>query len=138
MAIALAQASYGTVTAIHISGPTDKPIAWSRHFDTALAPEKAALAEIERMGEHYGVEVRGALRRSGNARAAILQEIKVGHHDLLVMGVSPHSSERLFFGEVPAGVLAGAECSLLLLSGEPVTGAAETQPDQVAAAEAHS
>ncbi|HEY4214573.1 MAG TPA: cation:proton antiporter [Steroidobacteraceae bacterium] len=138
MAIALAQASYGTVTAIHISGPTDKPIAWSRHFDTALAPEKAALAEIERMGEHYGVEVRGALRRSGNARAAILQEIKVGHHDLLVMGVSPHSSERLFFGEVAAGVLAGAQCSLLLLSGEPVTGAAETQPHQVAAAEAHS
>jgi Kef-type K+ transport system membrane component KefB/nucleotide-binding universal stress UspA family protein len=124
MAIALAQASQGSVTALHVASGQRRARSWQRHIGGALAPatsEEAIIREIVRLGDHYGVEVRGAVRSVRTPQEAILRQLEVGGHNLLVMGVSPRPGEQLFFGEVPAELLERAECSVLFLASEPPT-----------------
>ena len=93
LAIALAQASHGSLTAIHIaSGQARAPRSWRREFGAALAPMTSAdaiIREIVRLGDPYGVEVRGAVSGYGAAPEAILRQIENGRHNLVVMGGTP-------------------------------------------------
>jgi hypothetical protein len=50
---------------------------------------------------------------------AILRQLEVGGHNLLVMGVSPRPGNQLFFGQVPAELLERAKCSVLFVANEP-------------------
>jgi len=134
LAIALAQASQGTLTALHIANvartsAARRPLPWTRRLESVLLPEHPAIAEIVELGEHYGVEVRGAVRSGGTAQAAILQQIRTGRHDLLVMGVSPRAGDQLF-GDVAAEILANAPCSIAFVSSEPVGPPRESDPAQ--------
>jgi nucleotide-binding universal stress UspA family protein len=121
VAIALAQAIGGSVTALYVTNSSRKPQTWRQQFGTALAPENsadAAVREIVELGEHYNTEVRGLIRQDGPTGDAILKEIESGHYSLLVMGVSPRPGDQLFLGEVAAEVLQGAKCSIVFVSGE--------------------
>ena len=109
MAIALAQASRGTVTALHVAAAHRTPCSW-RRVGAAIAPigsADAIIREIVRLGETYGVDVRGAVRGDGAASSEILRQARAGGHNLLVMGVSPRPGEDLFFGDIPS------DCSLI-------------------------
>jgi nucleotide-binding universal stress UspA family protein len=124
LAIALAQGSHGTVTALHVAGPASngRP-QWRARLGVALAPDSSADAtvrDIVELGKAYGVHVKGEVRSRQTAETAIHREIRTGGYDLLVMGVSPRPGERLFFGEVTADLLERAACSLLFLASEPV------------------
>ena len=127
LAIALAQASHGRVTALHVADDRRTPRSWRRQFGAAIAPTSSAEAiirEIVRLGDHYGVQVRGIVRHAERAQDAILRQLKIGDYNLLVMGVSPRPGEPLYFGRVPAELLDHAECSVLFVAGEgptPVT-----------------
>jgi nucleotide-binding universal stress UspA family protein len=130
LAIALAQASHGRVTALHIADGRRTPRSWRRQFGAAIAPmssSEAIIREIVRLGDHYGVEVRGMVRHSERPQDAILRQLKIGGHNLLVMGVSPRPGEQLFFGRVPAELLDQAECSVLFVAGEAPTSVTETR-----------
>ena len=64
LAIALAQASQGSVTALHVASGQRRARSWQRHVGAALAPMSSAEAiirEIVQLGDHYGVEVKGAV-----------------------------------------------------------------------------
>jgi nucleotide-binding universal stress UspA family protein len=76
----------------------------------------AILREIVGLGDRMDVEVRTAVRTSAEAADAILRQLKAGKHNLVVMGVSKRSGPTLFFGAVPADVLARSERSVLLVS----------------------
>jgi Kef-type K+ transport system membrane component KefB/nucleotide-binding universal stress UspA family protein len=135
LAIALAQASQGSVTALHVASGQRRARSWQRHIGAALAPatsEEAIIREIVRLGDHYGVEVRGAVRSVRTPQDAILRQLDVGGHNLLVMGVSPRPGDQLFFGQVPAELLERAECSVLFVAGEPPT--PEPEPGKTPAA----
>jgi Kef-type K+ transport system membrane component KefB/nucleotide-binding universal stress UspA family protein len=122
LAIALAQASHGTVTALYVANPPRLPLPWRARVDRAIAPRltaEAAVREIVGLGKRYGVAVSGRIRTVGARQNAILREVQSGRHDLLVMGVSPRSGDLLFFGELPAEILDRAECSLLFVSADP-------------------
>jgi len=124
LAIALAQASQGSVTAFHVARQQRRTRSWQRHVGAALAPAtsaEAVIREIVRLGDHYGVEVRGVVRSVRTPPDAILRQLEVGGHNLLVMGVSPRPGDQLFFGQVPAELLARAECSVLFVASEPPT-----------------
>jgi len=128
LAIALAQASQGSVTALHVASGERRARSWQRHVGAALAPASSAdavIREIVRLGDHYGVEVKGAVRSVRTPQEAILRQLEVGGHNLLVMGVSPRPGEELFFGEVPAELLERAECSVLLVASEAAASGAE-------------
>jgi Kef-type K+ transport system membrane component KefB/nucleotide-binding universal stress UspA family protein len=123
LAVALAQGSRGSVTALHVAGPSSRERPrWGIKLGTALAPDSSADATIQdvvELGRAYGVEVKGTIRSRRTAENAIMREIRGGHYDLLVMGVSPRPGEQLFFGEVPADLLERAPCSLVFVASEP-------------------
>ncbi len=119
VAVALAQATQGTVTALYVSSHIRTT--WRQRFGPRLIPDtgaEAAIREITELGEHYNIEVRGRIRAGRTTEAVILKEIESGRHSLLVMGVSPRPGDQLFFGAVAAEVLQRAKCSILFVSGE--------------------
>ena len=129
LAIALAQGSRGRVTALHVAGGHPGERRWPLRFGNVLAPDPGAdatLRDIVELGKAYGVEVKGTLRSRRTAENAIIREVRDGDYDLLVMGVSPRPGEQLFFGEVPADLLARAPCSLLFVASEPANAASYT------------
>jgi nucleotide-binding universal stress UspA family protein len=122
LAIALAQAAQGTMTALHVSHGERPRRSWGRQVGAAIAPLSSADAivrEIVRLGDPYGVAVRTAVRRARPPAEAILRQLALGNHNLLVLGVSPRPGEELFFGEVAAELLERVECSILFVSSEP-------------------
>lgn len=126
IAIALAHASQGSVTALHVTTPRRSGRVWGMRVGQALAPRgysEAVIREIIEMGEHYGIEVRGEIRQAGSVRNAVLRELGRATHDLLVMGVSPRPGEQLFLGELAAEIVARSERSILFVCGEPAPGA---------------
>jgi nucleotide-binding universal stress UspA family protein len=121
VAIALAQATQGSVTALYVTNPSRRTRTWREQFGPVLVPENsadAAIREIVDLGEHYDIEVRGVIRSDRDAGRVILKEIESGRYSLLVMGVSPRPGDQLFLGDVAAEVLERAKCSILLVSGE--------------------
>jgi len=130
LAIALAQASQGSVTALYVTNPSRRSWTWRQPFGTALVPESsaaAAIRQIVELGEHYNIEVRGIIRSDRATEKVILRQIETGRHSLLVMGVSPRPGRQLFLGDVAAEVLPRAKCSILLVSGEHLQAAAASQ-----------
>jgi len=122
VAIVLAQASRGSVTALHVGALHSRAAPWRLRFGEPLVPRghaDAVIREIIEMGEHYGVEVRGEIRSSGTVRNAVLRELARRPHDLLVMGVNPRPGAQLFLGELAAEMLARAPSSLLFVCAEP-------------------
>jgi K+:H+ antiporter len=113
VAIALAQASAGSVTALYVTDSEKMARNWRQQFAA-----EAAIKEVVGIGELYGIEVRGLIRRGHPTENAILREIGASRYNLLVMGVSPRPGAQLFLGEVAADVLERAHCSLLFVSGE--------------------
>jgi K+:H+ antiporter len=123
VAITLAQAARGSVTALHVGAGRWRAPRWRLRFGEPFVPRgyaDAVVREIIEMGEHYGVEVRGEIRTSGAVRNAVLRELTRAHYDLLVMGVSPRAAEPLFLGELAAEMLLRAQTSLLFICGEPL------------------
>ena len=122
LAVALAHASQGSLTALHITGTRNRPRSWQHRLGAALASASSAdaiIREVVRLGEHYGVEVKGALRSIGTPQDAILRHLHLSAHNLLVMGVSPRPGDQLFFGQVAAELLEQAQCSVLFIADEP-------------------
>jgi len=60
----------------------------------------AIIRDIVRLGDPYGVQVRGAVRSGRPPTEAILRELDLGNYNLLVLGVSPRPGEELSFGQV--------------------------------------
>src|SRR6185312_1360781 len=128
LAVALAQGSRGSVTALHIAGRTAarNPLRsrlgalFGRQDDEIEGPSNNPITnEIVQLARAYSVNVRSAVRSHREADTAILREIGRGRHDVLVMGVSPRPGDPLNFGEVASVLLERAECSLVLLAAEP-------------------
>ena len=124
VAIGLAQASQGTVTALHVaSGQQRQSRSWGGQVGAALSPRSSAdaiIREIVRLGDPYGVEVRGVVSGMHSAAEAILRQLELGGHNLLVIGVSPRPGEELAFGQVAAELLERAQCSVLSSLAKPL------------------
>jgi K+:H+ antiporter len=128
LAVALAQGSRGSVTALHIAGrhALRRPLhrrfgaLFGRQDELDEEPANNPITdEIVQLARAYSVNVRSAVRSHRDAQTAILREIGVGRHDMLVMGVSRRPGDPLSFGEVAAALLERAECSLVFLAAEP-------------------
>lgn len=122
LAIALAQASQGPITALHVARNARGPRRdWRSRIGTPFAPATAAdaiIRDIVQLADRYGVEVKGVVRDAGTPQGAILRQIESGDHNLLVVGVSPRVGRDLFFGPVAAALLERAKCSMLFVAGE--------------------
>ena len=100
MAIALAQASHGRVTALHVADRQRAPRSWRRELGAAIAPiggGEAIIREIVRLGDHYDVEVRGMVRHAESPPEAILRQLKIGdlhRRDAKLTQAGPEDAER--------------------------------------------
>jgi Kef-type K+ transport system membrane component KefB/nucleotide-binding universal stress UspA family protein len=127
LAVALAQGSRGSVTALHIAGRNTRPplhkrlgALFGRQDEIEEEPANNPITnEIVQLARAYSVNVRSAVRSHREAPTAILREISAGRHDVLVMGVSPRPGDPLNFGDLAAVLLERAECSLVFLAAEP-------------------
>lgn len=126
-AIALAQASRGSVTALHFAPRSIEPRSpksWQRQVGRAMAPMSGAdavIREIVRLGDPYGIAVKGAVLSAGEFHQAILRQVQVGRHNLIVMGVNTRPGEQLSFGQTAAALLDKADCSLMFVVSEKPT-----------------
>jgi Kef-type K+ transport system membrane component KefB len=123
LAIALAQATRGSVTALHVLADARTRDNWRDQLGASLVPASAAdaiMRDIVRLGDPYGVEVKSKLRHGSTAQEVILREVESGRHNLLVTGVSPRPGQELFFGPVAAALLEHLGCSILFVAGEPL------------------
>jgi Kef-type K+ transport system membrane component KefB/nucleotide-binding universal stress UspA family protein len=117
-ALALARASLGSVTVLHVARRR-RPQGLNRLRGAlgAFGDNPAAiLQEAVRLGEQFGVPVRTAVRTQVAAENAILRQLKAGDHNLVVMGVAPRPGTTLSFGDAAAAVLERSERSILFVA----------------------
>jgi nucleotide-binding universal stress UspA family protein len=119
VAIILARGSDARITALYVAGVSDRE--GKRRLRRATAShrrEETSLKEIVEIGERYRTNVRTAVRVDAMPDNAILQFAKNGRYDLIIMGVSRHTGEKLFFGNTAQAVLEKAPCSVFLLAAD--------------------
>jgi nucleotide-binding universal stress UspA family protein len=88
---------------------------------------------VVRLGDQYGIQVKGAIRRARSPADAIQRQLALRHHNLLVVGVSPRPGDALFFGQVAAELLDKAQCSLLMVASDPFVAPADrdSKPEEL-------
>jgi Kef-type K+ transport system membrane component KefB/nucleotide-binding universal stress UspA family protein len=121
LAISLARAAGGSVTALHLASRFGERRGWRERPGELLGADTNAdliIRDVIQLGKAYNVNVRGAVRSRRTAENAILQAIRLERYNLVVMGVTPRLGDELFFGDVAAELLARAQCSLLFVASE--------------------
>jgi nucleotide-binding universal stress UspA family protein len=117
VALALARADNGAVTALYVRRPPRR--SWQGRFSRPLLAGlegDAALRDIVALGDKLGVRVRTAVRAEGDPADAILAHLQAYRHNLLVMGVSPRQGPGLSFGSVAETMVEQADRSILLVA----------------------
>jgi nucleotide-binding universal stress UspA family protein len=116
--LALARASLGSVTALHVArrrrphGLRRFHPGWDAFGDNAAA----ILQEAVRLGDQFGVPIRTAVRTQVAAETAILTQLEEVGYDLVVMGVSSRPGTTLSFGDAAAAVLERSGRSILFVT----------------------
>jgi len=118
VALSIAKMSNSPMTALYVLGTVGLGAAHRRlrrpspthHY------EEAVLKEIVELADRDGRSIRTALRLDISPEDAILRQARLGHYNLIVLGVSRPAGETLFFGKVAAAILENSDCSILFVS----------------------
>jgi nucleotide-binding universal stress UspA family protein len=122
VALALARASLGSVTVLYVArrGRSARRHGMIPSFSTNWrgvgSNEEAILRDAVQLGDRFGVPLRTAVRVHADPEEAILQQLRIGEHNLIIMGVSPRPRTTLFFGDAAAAVLKRSHRSILLVA----------------------
>ena len=115
IALALVRAGTAPLTLLLAIANTEER---RRGFTRRLSPvDGEVLKEAVDLADHYQIETRTVIRRGMKVETAILDQLRRGRHDLVVLGVRARTSETLFFGAVAADVLEKSPASVMLISG---------------------
>jgi Kef-type K+ transport system membrane component KefB/nucleotide-binding universal stress UspA family protein len=115
VAIALARTGPAPLQVIYVSTTRDKGVR-RNGASMSMLKEEAILKDTGALAARYDVDVTTALRANTAPEEAILQEIRNGGADLVVMGVDRIAGESLNFGSIAAAVLRKSKVSVLLVS----------------------
>jgi nucleotide-binding universal stress UspA family protein len=110
VAIALARATKGALTALYVAQTGKVGNKRSRRY------EEAILKDIVELAETYGTELRTAVRADVAPDEAILKEISRRRHNLVVVGVGRRPGAKLYFGDTAAALLEKSQRSLLFVA----------------------
>ena len=114
VAIAIAKASQGKVTSLHILPQPDNRM-HLRHPFQLKRTGRALVNEIKDLGSREGVKVNPRIKHHNMPEESILHEIEGNRYDLLVLGAKVRSSEQLFFGHGIDILLEHAPCSIVVV-----------------------
>ncbi|SJZ90610.1 transporter, CPA2 family [Enhydrobacter aerosaccus] len=113
IALALGQASKGSVTALHVFDPQD---------DAELLRGRArrlglsVLVDIHRAGKRNGVPVKGLTATNVRPEVEIRRAVRGGNFDLVVLGSSLRQGETKFLGPRSAALLRTLRTPILLIA----------------------
>jgi Kef-type K+ transport system membrane component KefB/nucleotide-binding universal stress UspA family protein len=113
MALALASASNGALTVLHVFGPQD---------DTALLRGRtrrqglSLLAEARRLGERNDMPLKAIYVTHASAEAAIERAARAGRYDLVVVGTSLREGATKFLGPRSSALLRNLDSPTLLVT----------------------
>jgi Kef-type K+ transport system membrane component KefB/nucleotide-binding universal stress UspA family protein len=118
VALSIAKMSNSPMTALYVLGTVGLGAAQRRlrrptpthHY------EEAVLKEIVELADREGQSIRTAVRLDVSPEDAILRQARLGHYNLIVLGVGRPAGETLFFGKVAAAILENSNCSILFVS----------------------
>lgn len=129
VAVVLAHAGNARVSALYVASVAEGKNRRFRRATASHRQEEASLKDIVEIGERFGASVRTAVRVNALPDQAILQYAKSGRFDLIVMGVSRRSGDKLFFGNTAQSVLEKTNCSVFLLAADS-TGEKKSGPKE--------
>lgn len=115
VAIAIAKACQGRVTAFHVS-PPPQGITLLRRPPNKLDPSRALVGDVLALGKREGVPVQPLVKLHRVPETAILRQIKAGRHNLVILGVKLRSAEQLFFGHGVSALLESIPCSMIIVN----------------------
>jgi Kef-type K+ transport system membrane component KefB/nucleotide-binding universal stress UspA family protein len=113
IALSLAHASKGKITALHVFHPQD---------DTGLLRGRSRrqgismLVDVHRLGKRSGVPVKGLTATNVNPEAEIRRALRGGRFDLMVLGTSLRQGETKFLGPRMASLLRVIRTPVLLIA----------------------
>jgi nucleotide-binding universal stress UspA family protein len=113
IALVLAKASGGILTALHVFDPQD---------DAELLRGRArrqglsVLVDARRLGKRSGVPVKGITVTHSRPEAAALRVARAGRYDLVVVGTSLRQGEARFLGPRSAALLRALRSPVLLVA----------------------
>ncbi len=113
IALTLAKASQGTLTALHVFDPAE---------DTALLRGRgrrfgmSVLVDVHRLGKRSGVAVKGLTATNAKREAEIRRTLRGGRFDLVVLGVSLRQGETKFLGPRTTALLRAIRTPVLLIA----------------------
>ena len=119
LALALAQTSGARVTALYVPTGSNRTTWRGRLYRSWSLTDTGdtVLRDVLDLSRHYSVRVRTAIVSRVVPVEAVLAEIAMGGHDLIVMGVlGARPGDAVFPGETAAALLERAKCSMLLLA----------------------
>jgi len=113
VALTLAKANAGTVTALHVFDPQD---------DTAFLrgrsrrPGMSVLVDVHRLGKRRGVPVKGITATNNKPEAEIRRVARSGRFGLVVLGTSLRRAEAKFMGPRSAALMRDVRNPILLIA----------------------
>jgi K+:H+ antiporter len=113
IAVALAHATKGTVTALHVFEP---------QADTALLRGRgrrfgiSVLVDVHRAGKRSGVPVKGLTATNARPEFEIRRAVRGGQFDLVLLGTSLRQGETKFLGPRTAALLRRLRTPVLLIA----------------------
>lgn len=111
-ALALARPRGARVRVLYVSrNPRERAASFFRRR------EQSVLRDLMELAERYGVRIESAIRASGRAQDEIVAEAGRGI-SMVVMGVTQHLGEGLFFGDTAAAVLSSCPVPLVLTASQ--------------------
>jgi Kef-type K+ transport system membrane component KefB/nucleotide-binding universal stress UspA family protein len=118
VALAIAKMSNSQMTALYVLGTVGLSATQRRlrRLTRTHRYEEAVLKDIVELAAREGRSIRTTLRLDVSPEDAILRQARLGHHNLIVLGVGRPAGETLFFGEVAAAILENSDCSILFVS----------------------
>ena len=111
VAIAVARATRGTLTALYVAPRGDK-----NGKKRPRQYEEAILKDIVALANTYDLEIKTAVRSDIAADQAIVKETARRRNNLIVLGTSRRPGDKLFFGDTAASLLANSDKSLLFVA----------------------
>ena len=113
IAVAIAKGCGASITALHVSVPLRRDP--SRQPAKLLRAGQVLVADIERLGQKAGVPVEPRAVRSWTKEGAILRQVELGKHQLVVIGTKTRAADELHFGTSAMALIEKSPCPVLVV-----------------------
>jgi Kef-type K+ transport system membrane component KefB/nucleotide-binding universal stress UspA family protein len=113
VAVAIAKGCGASITALHVSVSPERDLL--RQPATLLRTGRVLVADIEALGKREGVQVHPKALMGRAKESAILRQVELGGHQLIVIGTKSQSTEQLHFGTSAMALIEKAPCPVLIV-----------------------